>query len=164
MCVYGRCKTILIPHNFHAPTDTSGSRTALTSPTGCSPYSTQTESRSATFINNYNSVPASTRQEFLETMRQLTDGVHWRGIGGPHDLANVERSSFANAVREYNDQHSDLLFEKTKGAAASRRGAGASGWHLYNCALPALVERPTPHMDELLDRVDDAQPSLSQSP
>ena len=97
-------------------------------------------------------------------MRQLTDEVHWRGIGGPCDLANVERSSFATTIRERVEQHFDHVFEKIKGAAASKRGAGASGWHLYNYTLPALVERPTPHMDELLYRAEDAQPSLSQLP
>lgn len=81
-------------------------------------------------------------------MRTLTDGVHWRGIGGPDDLSNIERSTFAKTLRDTVDETSDMTFEKLQGAAAARRGAGASGWHLYNFMLPELVEQPTPFLDE----------------
>ena len=93
-------------------------------------------------------VPPTPVQEFIDVMRQLTDEVHWRGIGGPYDLANVDRSTFAVSVREHIEQHSDHVFEKIKGAAAAARGKGASGWHMYNCTIPSLVEQPTPFVNE----------------
>ena len=96
-------------------------------------------------------VPPTPVQEFAFTMRQLTDGVHWRGIGGPDDTSNIERSSFAKALRDAVDQLLDRGFERLQGGAAAARGKGASGWHLYNCTIPSLVEQPTPHIDELGD-------------
>ena len=81
-------------------------------------------------------------------MRQLTDEVHWRGIGGPDDMSKVLLVPFAASVREHIEQHFDRVFERKKGSAAATRGKGASGWHLYNCTIPSLVEQPTPFVNE----------------
>lgn len=91
--------------------------------------------------------PPHSLQEFIDAMRQLTDEVHWRGIGGPDDMSKVLLVPFAAKVRELSEE-SDFVFERKKGSAASARGAGASGWHLYNFTLPELVEQPTPFVDE----------------
>ena len=73
----------------------------------------------------------------------MTDGVHWRGIGGPDNFTNVERSVFATNVRnEYDKRAGASEFDKIKGAKATRRGEGASGWHLYNMTLPSFVDKP----------------------
>ena len=95
-------------------------------------------------------------------MRRLTDGVHWRGIGGPDNFTNVERSVFATNVRnEYDKCAGASAFEKIKGAAATRRGEGASGWHLYNVTLPSIVDG---HPEEPLIPTDAAGSSTAPPP
>lgn len=94
-------------------------------------------------------------------MRLLTDGVHWRGIGGPDDFTNVERSVFASNVRDEYDKCGAFTFEKIKGGAATRRGEGASGWHLYNVTLPSIVDGPP---EEPLTLTDAAESSTAPPP
>ena len=75
-------------------------------------------------------------------MKSTTSGdVHWRGIGGPPDLLNVERSKFADAVRSEVHQQG-YTFERVKGAAAMARGEGASGYHIYGYTLPDCAKCP----------------------
>jgi hypothetical protein len=75
-------------------------------------------------------------------MRQFTDGVHWRGIGAPDDTRNVERSEFARTVRDAVTQTTGRSFERLRGGSAMTRGPGASGWHIFNVALPQVVDAP----------------------
>jgi len=84
-----------------------------------------------------------TPQALVGTARQLTDGVHWRGIGAPDNLDNVERSAFAKTFRDAFEQATSLVFVRLQGGAAMRRGDGASGWHLYNTTLSSIVDTPT---------------------
>ena len=94
-------------------------------------------------------------------MRLLTDGVHWRGIGGPDDFTNIERSVFASNVRKEYDQRGASAFFKQKGAAATRRCEGVSGWHLYNVTLPSIVDGPP---EEPLTPTDAAESSTAPPP
>ena len=84
-----------------------------------------------------------TLKALVETMRRLTDGVHWRGIGGPDNFDNVERSPFAKTFRGAFEHATSLVFVRLQGGAAMRRGCGASGWHLYNMTLSSIVDTPT---------------------
>ena len=78
-------------------------------------------------------------QAFLEAMRSLTDGVRWKGIGGPSDGASDK--TFAIRVREaVNKYHSDIKWEQKGGHSAAKRGTSA--WHIYNYELQRRVEAP----------------------
>ena len=83
-------------------------------------------------------------QAFLEAMRSLTDGVRWKGIGGPSDGASDK--TFAIRVREaVNKYHSDIKWEQKGGHSAAKRGTSA--WHIYNYELQRRVEAPTDEDD-----------------
>ena len=83
-------------------------------------------------------------QAFLQTMRSLTDGVRWKGIGGPSD--GESEKTFAQRVRETTDtNHPTTKWESVKGRAAAQRGTSA--YHIYNYELQRRVEAPTDEDD-----------------